>query len=126
VFVICFVCLCPVSCVLDVANVSGMSILYCTSVFSNVYRYFIVCYFLLGMVTLLEQELLILPQLMCTTPVICGGSCCSIFSFLCNVLQIIVCPFSFGHCIVHLYSPPVFGGVCVGNRFNFLSCVVCL
>ena len=25
---------------------------------------------------------------------------CSIFSFLCNVLYIIVCPFSFGHCIV--------------------------
>jgi hypothetical protein len=25
---------------------------------------------------------------------------CSIFSFLCNVLYFIVCPFSFGHCIV--------------------------
>ena len=31
------------------------------------------------------------------------GSCCSICSFLCNVLQIVVCPFvlfSFSHCIV--------------------------
>ncbi len=28
------------------------------------------------------------------------ASCCSIFSFLCSVLYIIVCPFSFGHCIV--------------------------
>jgi hypothetical protein len=27
--------------------------------------------------------------------------CCSIFSFQCSVLQIIVCPFSFGHCIVY-------------------------
>jgi hypothetical protein len=26
--------------------------------------------------------------------------CCSIFSFLCNALWIVVCPFSFGHCIV--------------------------
>jgi hypothetical protein len=47
VLVICFVCLCPVSCVLDVANVSGMSIFYCTSVFSNVYRYVIACYIVL-------------------------------------------------------------------------------
>ena len=32
-----------------------------------------------------------------------GCSCCSIFTFLCNVLEIIVvCPFSFGHCIVCL------------------------
>jgi hypothetical protein len=28
------------------------------------------------------------------------GSCCSIFSFLCNVLYIHVYPFSFGHCNV--------------------------
>jgi hypothetical protein len=37
------------------------------------------------------------------TPVFLWGSCCSIFSFLCNVLQIIVCTFvflSFYHCIV--------------------------
>ena len=30
------------------------------------------------------------------------GSCCSVFSFLCRVLYIIVCPFSFCHCIVCL------------------------
>ena len=30
------------------------------------------------------------------------GSCCSIFSFLCSVLKIIVCPFSLGHCIICL------------------------
>jgi hypothetical protein len=28
-----------------------------------------------------------------------GGSCCSIFSFLCNLLMTIVCPFYFGHCV---------------------------
>jgi len=27
------------------------------------------------------------------------GSCCAVFSFLCSALKIIVCPFSFGHCI---------------------------
>ena len=27
-------------------------------------------------------------------------SCCSIFRFLCCVLYIIVCTFSFGHCVV--------------------------
>ena len=34
------------------------------------------------------------------TPGLQWGSCYSIFSFMCNVLQIFVCPFSFGHCIV--------------------------
>ena len=29
-----------------------------------------------------------------------GSSCCSIFSFWCNVLLIVVCPFLFGHCVV--------------------------
>jgi len=29
-----------------------------------------------------------------------GSSCCSIFRFPCNVLYTLVCPFSFGHCIV--------------------------
>jgi hypothetical protein len=29
-----------------------------------------------------------------------GGSCFPIFSFLFNVLYIVVCPFSFGHCII--------------------------
>ena len=28
------------------------------------------------------------------------GSCCSISYFLCSVLQIVVCTFSFGHCVV--------------------------
>ena len=28
------------------------------------------------------------------------ASCCLSFSFLCTVLYILVCPFSFGHCIV--------------------------
>ena len=32
------------------------------------------------------------------TPVFLGGTCCSIFRILCSVLQIIACPFSFGHC----------------------------
>jgi hypothetical protein len=32
-----FVCLRPVSCVLNVAGISGLSILDCSSVFSNVY-----------------------------------------------------------------------------------------
>jgi hypothetical protein len=43
-----------------------------------------------------EQELLTLPKHM-------WGSCCSIFSFLCSVLYVIVCPFVlflFGHSIV--------------------------
>ena len=36
-----------------------------------------------------------------------GGSCCSIFGFLCIVLSTIVLsfsPFSFGHCITYIYS----------------------
>ena len=33
------------------------------------------------------------------------SSCCSIFSFLCNVLQIVVCPFVlFGRCILCPYT----------------------
>ena len=31
------------------------------------------------------------------TPIFKSGSCCSIFSFLFYVLQIVVCPF--GHCV---------------------------
>jgi hypothetical protein len=34
------------------------------------------------------------------------GSRCSIFSFLCNALWIVVCPFSFGHCVV---CPSIYG-----------------
>ena len=34
------------------------------------------------------------------TPGFQWRSCCSFFSFLCRVLQISVCPFSFGHCLV--------------------------
>ena len=34
------------------------------------------------------------------TPEFYWISCCSIFSFLCNVLYIVVFPFSFGHCVV--------------------------
>ena len=34
------------------------------------------------------------------TPSFSCGLCSSIFSFLCNVLQITACHFSFGHCIV--------------------------
>ena len=40
-------------------------------------------------------------------PIFSGGSCCSIFSFLCYVLFIVVCPFYAGHCIVCLSS--IFG-----------------
>ena len=32
-------------------------------------------------------------------PLFLVGSCCWIFSFLCNVLQIVVSPFPFGHCV---------------------------
>jgi hypothetical protein len=34
------------------------------------------------------------------TPRFLVSSCCSIFSFLCSVLYIIVCPFSLSHCVV--------------------------
>ena len=41
------------------------------------------------------------------------GSCCSIFSFMCNVIQIVVCPFSFGYCVVcpliYRFRLPPFG-----------------
>ena len=40
------------------------------------------------------------------TPGYLWGSCCSIFSFLCNVLLIIICLFSVGHCIV---CPSIYG-----------------
>ena len=41
-----------------------------------------------------EQELLALPEHL-SSPRFFWGSCYSIFSFLCNVLSIFVCPFSF-------------------------------
>ena len=48
--------------------------------------------------SLVEQELLTLPEHLSSPSVFIGvGSCCSICSFLCSVLQIAVCPFSFGH-----------------------------
>ena len=28
------------------------------------------------------------------------GPCCSIFSCICSVLQVVVCPVSLGHCVV--------------------------
>jgi len=34
-------------------------------------------------------------------------SCCPIFSFLCNVLLIVICTLSFGHCVV--CSPAIYG-----------------
>ena len=40
------------------------------------------------------------------TPSCKRGSYCSIFSFLCNALWIVVCPFSFGHCVV---CPSIYG-----------------
>ena len=52
-----------------------------------------------------EQELLTIPEHMNSPPVflLLSGSCCSIFSFPYNsiFLHIIICPFSFGHCIVN-------------------------
>ena len=35
------------------------------------------------------------------TPGFQWSSCCSIFSFLCSVLQIVVCPFPFSHCLAY-------------------------
>ena len=48
-----------------------------------------------------EQELLTLSEHLST--------CCSIFSFLCNVLKIVLsfCPFSFGYCVV-VCSPSIY------------------
>jgi hypothetical protein len=40
------------------------------------------------------------------TPSFTWGSCCSIFSFLCNIFWIVVCPFSFGHGVV---CPSIYG-----------------
>ena len=40
------------------------------------------------------------------TPSCKWGSCCPIFSFLYNASWIVVCPFSFGHCIV---CPSIYG-----------------
>ena len=39
-----------------------------------------------------EQKLLTLPKYL-SSPSVLSGSCCSIYCFLCNVLQIIVCTF---------------------------------
>ena len=44
-------------------------------------------------VPLVEQELLPHPKAHDVTPDFQWGSCCSIFSFQCVVLQIVVCPF---------------------------------
>ena len=41
------------------------------------------------------------------------GSCCSIIRFLCSVLQIVVCPFSFGQ-----------GAVCPSNTYSNYSFVI--
>ena len=62
------------------------------------------------------------------TPSILWCLCCSIFSFMCNVLQIVVCPFSFGHCVVcssfgHCVVCPSFGHCVVCSSFG--HCVVC-
>ena len=38
------------------------------------------------------------------TPGFSWGLCCSIFIFLCNVMHIVVCPFSFDHVVVCLSS----------------------
>jgi hypothetical protein len=46
-----------------------------------------------------EQELFTHPEHLISTH-FQWVSCCSIFSFLYNILQIVVCPFSFGHYIV--------------------------
>ena len=40
-----------------------------------------------------EQELLILPEHLRSSPVFSGVLCCLIFSLLCNVLLIVDCPF---------------------------------
>ena len=55
------------------------------------------------------------------------SSCCSIFSFLCNVLQLVVCHFSFDHCIV---CPSSISDFCYLQTFlsflcNVLQLVVC-
>jgi len=55
-------------------------------------------------VPLAEQELLTLPEHLSSPPSFWWSSCYSLFSSICNVLQIIVCPFSFSHCVVCLSS----------------------
>ena len=49
-------------------------------------------------VPLVEQELLALRSTCFHLRFVWGSSCCSLLSFLCNVLQIVVCPFCFCHC----------------------------
>jgi hypothetical protein len=44
-----------------------------------------------------QQELPAFPEHLSSLR---GGSCCSIFGFLCYVLKIVVCPFSFTHGVV--------------------------
>ena len=48
----------------------------------------------------MEQRSPTLPEHTSSTRFVLWISCCSVISFLCNVLQIIVCPFQFGHSIV--------------------------
>ena len=58
-----------------------------------------------------KQELLTLKE---------WGSCCSICIFLCNVLLIVFCPLSFGHCIVCRSS--IYGfWLCLGYLQTFLQ-----
>jgi hypothetical protein len=42
---------------------------------------------------LVEQELPTLPEHLRSPQMFSGGSCYSIFSFMCNVLYVVVCPF---------------------------------
>jgi len=51
-------------------------------------------------VPLLEQELLTLLQHLSSPLYFLWGLRYSILSFMCNVFWIVICPFSFGHCVV--------------------------
>ena len=52
------------------------------------------------MTQLLEKEVFCLPEHVSSLPVFLWGSLCSMWVFLCIVMYIIVCPLSYGHCIV--------------------------
>jgi hypothetical protein len=60
-------------------------------------------------VSLVEQELLTIPEHLCLPPVFCGGLCYSIFSFISMFCRsfIVLLYFSFGHCVV--YSSSIYG-----------------
>jgi len=97
--ILCFACHLHVSYVLNVVNFSGLSILDCS--FGFLYRLFVVTENTCGLGTANPYG---------THEFNSGvqwSSCCSIFSFLCSVLKIIVCSFVHFHFVI-LVTPLVF------------------